>query len=164
MLLLSGMSVYIDLPLSFTSLVILVSYIFRTVFTRYFIVFSQSRICRIFHILHFYHRILLYAFLHNKAFCLRTYFIINVYQRFVVLLPLPFLPPPFSRPARFPLATYFIRILHFQLRSPYVYTNVAAIFIPLPPTLCKLIPSRLRARSLCISKRTYALVASSTIP
>lgn len=97
--------------------------------------------------------------------CLQTYSIINMYRRCIAhpsTLAVPLLSPLHAR--YLPLPPPSLRILYtFCISScvlPYVYTNVAAIFIPPPPPHYELIP---RPRSLCISKRTYALMASSTI-
>lgn len=118
-----GAPVYINLLFSFTSLIIL----FRVTLTFYLIVSSQSRVS-FFPLLYISYVTFLsfYAFLHNKTSCLQTtYSIINMCRRSS--------PPTslFSRPytLSFLLATYFIYILHSQLRSPYVYTNASRPFL-----------------------------------
>lgn len=98
------------------------------------------------------------AFLHNKSSCLQAYSIINAYRYFIAR---PFSPTPPSHA----LALSFPS-LHI-LYTFYIPSCVRRMFTrPSRPFLSphwKLIP-RPRARSLCISKRTYALAASSTIP
>lgn len=104
--------------------------------------------------------IFLYVFTSVKTSRLRTYSIINMYQRFAAHHPAR--PSLTLSHALLPLVTYFIYTFCIPscVLRPYVYTNASRPFLS---PHWKLIP-RLRARSLCISKRMYAPVASATIP
>lgn len=133
----------------------------RAPFTLYLIVFSHfafhSSLCCI--LLLYAPSLSFYTFSH-KTSRLRTYSIINMYQRFAAHHPAR--PSLTLSHALFPLVTYFIYTFCIPscVLRPYVYTNASRPFLS---PHWKLIP-RLRARSLCISKRMYALVASATIP
>lgn len=143
-------SVYIELPLSsiisYTCILSSFMLYLRYILSSFPNLALHSSLCRTFRALRIPVVGFFDEFLHNKAFGLQAYSIVNVYRYFI------------ARPPLHALALSFPS-LHI-LYTFYIPSCVRRMFTrPSRPFLSphwKLIP-RPRARCLCISKRTYAL-------